>query len=315
MKIISELDEIKKKDAELKEREALLQKRELELSKEVDRSGPLPSLPPSFHSLFYLLLFLAFVFAFSLPHLASYLFSDLNRLQDEDNNHEAAALLRRIKTCPAPRKGGGRHPRPVVKTDHGSGAEEHADFALSPKAQTPLSPIGRGDGPLSPTKAVSHTDLLLDNQVLSPKKLEHPLHHVAIEDSPSSSQPSPMQVEPSPLSHESLHTGSHETLESPEPTTRIAALKMVPSLGDSPATTVTNPADVALADSPHGQTESPVVLGDQAAHLLPTPDSATMQTDSPSVPTHDPPTPSPITEEVPSPSAVVHPVLADGQES
>ena len=40
MKIISELDEIKKKDAELKEREALLQKRELELSKEVVRSVP-----------------------------------------------------------------------------------------------------------------------------------------------------------------------------------------------------------------------------------------------------------------------------------
>lgn len=37
MKIISELDEIKKKDAELKERELLLQKREQELSKEVDR--------------------------------------------------------------------------------------------------------------------------------------------------------------------------------------------------------------------------------------------------------------------------------------
>lgn len=67
MKIISELDEIKKKDAELKEREALLQKRELELSKEVDRSGPLPSLPPFLSFLVLFVIVFGFRFCFLPP--------------------------------------------------------------------------------------------------------------------------------------------------------------------------------------------------------------------------------------------------------
>ena len=159
-----------------------------------------------------------------------------------------------------------------MKTDN-HGANDQGEI-LSPKAQTPLSPHG-GEFPISPSLSSPH-DLLLDNQILSPKKLSHPLSHADFDDSP-------VQVEAAPPSHDSPQMGASQPDPPvvPEQVREIASLKMVPALGDSPGVSFSQPSDVALADSPLVQSESPAVEEEQGAQTHP--DHPTpMQTDSPS---------------------------------
>jgi len=228
MKIISELDEIKKKDAELKERESLLNKREQELSKEVLRCAPSPSDFPFF-------LFAAFILTDILSRGSFLSHSPPHSLQDVDNNQEAANLLRRIKTCPAPKKGSARVSRVLVKTDPtglGNG-DHHLDPLSSPRGQTPLSPPA--DTPLTPSPRSDqefNDDLLLDHQVGPPRAIVPDptlAPHFLPKDSPltdaSPGSPTPMsESPPAPKDSPTILIDS----------SRLAVLRHAPELGESP---------------------------------------------------------------------------------